>query len=206
MRKKSRKVKKLQYIQLKNKIVQDGYNFHTIDLIHDKTTWADICFIGKNKTIYNATIYTTKCAWHDLLDKLAWEKLYSILPKDFPLFEIEEMDGYTETEAFSGPTTISDPPIAQLNNLTASQFLDEQVKNIAQDKTLMIHERFEILPNFSYGIGLDMVVHYPYLSNERIAKCVEAFINYGEKNFVSKESYNFEYEENSNFTVNALRD
>lgn len=191
-------------MQVKNKIAQYGYNFSTHDLIHPKTTWADICFLGKNKNVYNATIMTTQCAWHDLVEHMVWEKLYSLVPKDHILFEIVELEGYTSNKEFSGPTTVSDPPLKELNNLTASQFIKEQNKVISKDKTITVHEEFKILPNFSFGIGLNMVVHHPNLTNEIIAQSIERFIQNGEKNWKSAESFGFEYEENVNFTTNPI--
>lgn len=201
---KTRAQRKKEYISVKNQCTAYGFNFSTHDLITPQTTWADICFIGKNKSVYNATILTTEAAWHDLIKDLAWEKLKSRITPEDKIFEIVELDNYTSNQAFSGPTTISDPPVKNLNGLTATQFLEKTCKELSSEPNITIHEEFEILPNFSFGIGLNMIVHEPFLSKEVIAKHVDKFIAMGEVNWKSEQKYSFQYRDNLHFTTNAI--
>ena len=201
--KKSRKTIKTHYIQAKNLITRQGFNFATYDLLTDSTQWADIIFIGKNKRLYNATIYTTECAWHDIVSEKAWKILNSKVTGQ--LFEIVELEGYKSDKHMTGPTTISDPNMEELDGKTASQFLKEKKAELALDKTITIQESFKLLKGFTYGIGLDMVTHVSSLTNENIAKYVEKFISLGETNWQGSKQYNFKYSDAIAYSTNELK-
>ena len=202
---KSRHQKKLEYIQLKNSIKKNNSNFSTYDEIEEKTQWADIYFFGKNNKIYNATIMTTKCAWMDILSKKSWGAIDAQIEPGEKLFEIVELEGYMSNKCMSGPTTIDNPPRKSLGGKTASEFLEEKEKEFALDKSITVCESFEILKGFSYGTGLNMVIHEKGLSNESIEKAIQKFIELEEKSWLGKEQYHFTYKEDSNFSINALK-
>jgi hypothetical protein len=199
----SRKKKKLSYIQLKNRI-EKGYLFSTHDVFTTDMQWADIYFFGKNKQIYNATIRTIACAYYDKVHHLAWDKLKATANPDDKFFEIVELDGYKSDKNMSGPTTISNPALDSLKGLTASQFLDQAEEEIAKSGKISVKETFEILPDYVYGIGLDMVINVANLNSENIDEAIKKFISSGEKNWESEENHTPAYDTKSSFTTNAI--
>lgn len=204
--KKSRHQKKSEYIKLKNYILKAKTNFLTYDEISENSQWVDLCFLGKNKKIYNATIMTTKCAWQDILCSNSWKALRKKIEPGEILFEIIELDGYTSNKHMTGPTTIDNPPRKSLDGKTASEFLKEREKEYALDKSITVNESFEILKNYKYGIGLDIVIHEKNLSQLNIEKAIKNFIELEEKSWLGKEQYHFEYEDNANFLINEIKD
>lgn len=204
--KKSRNKRKLEYIKLKNSITKTNSNFSTYDEIDENSHWADICFFGKNKQIYNATIMTTKCAWKDILSKKAWEVLDAKIEPGEKLFEIVELEGYTLNKKMSGPTTVDNPPRKSLAGKTASDFLEEKEKELALDKSITVCESFEVLKGYRYGVGLNLVIHEKNLSQEAIEKAIKRFIELEEKSWIGKEKYHFHYEEKVRFLINKLKD
>lgn len=199
----SRKKKKLSYIQLKNRI-EKNHLFSTHDVFTKDMQWADIYFFGKNKQIYNVTIRTIACAYHDEVHHQAWEKLRATAHPQDRFFEIVELEGYSENPHVSGPTTVSDPALESLKGLTASQFLEKTEETLANSGTISVKESFEILPDYVYGIGLDMVINVDSLDANNIDEAITRFIQNGEKNWESKESYTPSYKKKASFTTNAI--
>lgn len=199
----SRKQKKFSYIKLKNKI-EKGHFFSTHDVFTPDMQWADIYFFGKNKKIYNATIRTTACAFYDEVHSKAWDKLKATAHPDDKFFEIVELEGYTENANMSGPTTISNPPLESLKGLTASEFLEATEEEISKDSSITINESFKLLPNYTYGIGLDIVVNVASLNSDNIDTAIKLFISKGENNWRSEETYRPKYTKKSSFTTNSI--
>ena len=198
--KRTRKHKKRAYIALKNSIKDNIFSSH--HEFSEHTQWADIYFFGKNKIIYNATIHTTNCKWYDLVHDKAWQELREKAPNE-KYFEIVDVEDKFTSKGYR-TTTISDPPLAKLNGLTASEFLKKTEIEIGQNKTLTVNEYFKILHGFGYGVGLDISIHVPYLTKENIKEAIEKFISLGEKDWTGKEQYYFDYKENINFTTNSV--
>lgn len=199
----SRKQKKISYIKLKNKI-EKGHLFSTHDVFTLDMQWADIYFFGKNKQIYNATIRTTACAFYDEVRSKAWAKLRSSVNPDDNFFEVVELEGYTQNANVSGPTTISNPPLESLKGLTASEFLEATEEEISKDSSITINENFKLLPNYTYGIGLDMVVNVDILDADNIDAAIRLFISKGESNWESEEAHRPKYTKKFSFTTNSI--
>lgn len=185
---KNRKVRKLQYIQLKNKL-KDNL-FDSMDYLGPQTQWADICFIGKNKDVYNATVETTLCAWHQIIEHEA-RKCADKLTSHLNLFEFKNKTFYN-------------PTLKELGNKHYFEYCEAKEKEISQTNPPVISESFKILNGFNYGIGLNIVVHAPHLTVESINHAILKFLELGEKNWVSNKKFTFEYKKHFSFSTNIL--
>lgn len=200
---KNRKNKKLEYIRLKKKIKKDTL-FSSYDVFGLDMQWADIYFFGKNKHIYNATVRTTACALHDKVEELAWDQLYSNIDKEDKIFEIVELDKKTSDQKMALPINILNPPLKNLKGMTASEFLEMTEEKIHKEGKTSVKESFELLPNFVYGTGLNIVIHTPSLTLENIDTAIKKFISLGETNWQSEENHYIDYNKKSNFNINCV--
>lgn len=180
--KQSRKIKKRGFITIKNSL-QKGRLFTTQDFIGEHTQWADIFFLSKKRKniFYNATILTTKSAWHDEVQEQAWEKA-----------------GLSDSKGCNPLKSL--PP-------NWMQSLDKAELELAESNSVFIEEQFQILrTEYVFGVGMDIVIHTPTLSVENINHAIEKFYELGEMNWKGQEKYTFsvnDYNDAYN-TINPL--
>lgn len=174
---KSRQKKKKSYISLKNNIkeysLKKGLHtlFYTHDVISENTQWADIYFLSqKHNLLYNATIETTKSAWHQKVEEVAFNKAWQLHKDDKNLYS----------------------------------YIDKYQQEFIENKTIFIHEGFELLPNYSYGIGLNMIIKDVSLNYQNINQAIEHFWALNETNWEAQEALQYEWNNSSRFSVNAL--
>jgi hypothetical protein len=186
--KSSRKKEKLEFIRIKNKFKLLG--FYTLDEISNTTQWADIYFLSKKcKNIYNATIHTTKCIWLDTISEHAWNDL-NLITNGVPLFRFIDLE--SSTKSLIRTSTVYDPPLFCIDGLTASQFLEKRKLELINEKNIFINEYSEILSGYKFGIGLNLIIHAPFISIENIQQTIQKFLNNEEKEYQEKIQYSFD--------------
>jgi len=175
----SRKIQKRGFITVKNSLKNGGL-FTTQDAINEHTQWADIFFLSqKHKNIfYNATIFTTRSAWHDKIYEQSWED--SGLNDKIMKLPSDWMETLHKTE----------------------------VELASSSKVFVSEEFQFLKPKYVFGIGLDMIVHNDNLSVDIINQAIEKFYLLGEINWIGDKLYTFslEYYNNAYNTINPLVD
>ena len=84
------------------------------------------------------------------------------------------------------------------------QYIDQYQKELIESKSVFIHEGFEILPDYSYGIGLNMIIKATSLTPHNINQAIEHFLLLNETDWEASEALQYEWNNSCRFSVNAL--
>lgn len=84
------------------------------------------------------------------------------------------------------------------------QYIDQYQKEFIESKSVFIHEGFEILPDYSYGIGLNMIIKANSLNYQNINQAIKHFLELNETNWQAQEALQYEWNNSCRFSVNAL--
>lgn len=75
--------------------------------------------------------------------------------------------------------------------LTFFEFIDKREIEIVINEPPAIYRGYDFLPNYTYGLGLRMVVDAPYLSQQVIEDAIADFRERGEREWHSSEAIFF---------------
>lgn len=192
--------RKLLWINLKNEISkaerENGAKFHTWDVIPESgAQWCDICFLSRRKgEFYNACIETAKAAWHRRIDEIAKERALAYAVPESINDEIFDEEG-----------RILLPYDESVNGKSYFENLDLCIAEAAKSG-VSVFETYEILPDYAYGIGLEMIVDDPFLTVESINSAIADFIEKGETDYFSEKPISFsEYSSSASFSINLVK-
>lgn len=150
--------------------------------------WSDIVFLGHDPAVFwNAEIITTNFAFSDAVEETAFNEAMLRL----------EAAGEQRVEPFdySHRTTIghiltprAEQTYSIFNGLTFNDFIAKRAQEIARDAPPAVYCGYCILPGFTFGIGLGMIVEANLLSQTLIEATIQDFLTHGERNGVSEGS------------------
>lgn len=206
---KSRKQLKQNYIEIKNAIRSSKDNcgglFHSYHLLDGKNQWVDFDFLGKKERIvWNAEIITTKVAFHDLLEELAFEDLNNVLgdnwQEEYPSFIKKKTKGGFLLE----PTNIN---IERLGNLTWFDWVNRRIKELADSNSHIIYESAKIYYSYTFGRGLHVIRHVENITKDVINEFIVEFIENGEQSYKRNDPVTFTSIEmiGTNLDVNEIK-
>jgi hypothetical protein len=183
---KSRQQRKSIYIRNKNAIARacakTGAHFSTYDIL-DGAQWADIMFIGSHRDVYSATVLTTRCAWHDAVEAQAFDNVWKKLSE-------KEKDN------------VDVPFMSSLNNQNFYHCVDEE--EISIQKEIYIHAGFELLKDFTYAIGINIIIDTDELNISIINDAIARFIAQGEKAGFEEQALQYDYDRKFRYSTNPL--
>lgn len=189
----SRRIRRQKVIQLKNRlrntrhiyggVFYDECDINQYDNSEDNIwNWSDIYFLGlRPDVLWNAEIITAQTAFNDVVGSLAFEEAYSLL------------NTHQREEEFRLDTMQRDSPrhltrYAIFNGLTFSEYLSKREQEIALYTPIQIFSGYRYLPDYSYGIGLKMIVDAPALNVDVIEAAIRDFRLRGESEWQSNEA------------------
>lgn len=193
---KSRKQRKGIYIRNKNTIARayakTGAHFSTYDIL-DGAQWADIMFLGQNRTVYSATILTARCAWHDKVESEAFSSVWQELNE-------EQKDKATQwhSDANTGLNSLAEP----LDGVPFYEAVDLAELKLYPEVT--IHCGYTLLNDFTYAQGIDMIIDAEELSVANINQGIADFIAKGENNWQDSQGLQFEYDKKFRYISNPI--
>jgi len=161
---------------MKHRIKKGPYpGFHTHDEMDDKQSWADICFLGRDKfTFWNATLVSPADAREEILSTRAWEVTEAIVP--LPLWE----KGVKFSDWLNRPRET----YPEFDGRTHGEQINHLVKEWKSDQSLgLVHLNAQIDYKYQFGIGLYGVVDAPYVTVEAVDQFIEKFRDLGEVGF-----------------------
>ncbi|WP_438334709.1 hypothetical protein [Edwardsiella tarda] len=148
--------------------------------------WSDIVFLGHDPAVFwNAEIITTNFAFSDAVEEAAFNEAMLRL----------EASGEQSVEPFdySHSTTIghiltprTEQTYSIFNGLTFNDFIAKRAQEIARDAPPTVYCGYCILPGFTFGMGLRMIVEADLLSQTLIEATIQDFLAHGERNGVSE--------------------
>lgn len=148
--------------------------------------WSDIVFLGHDPAVFwNAEIITTNFAFSDAVEEAAFNEAMLRL----------EAAGEQRVEPFdySHRTTIghiltprAEQTYSIFNGLTFNDFIAKRAQEIARDAPPAVYCGYCILPGFTFGIGLGVIVEADLLSQTLIEATIQDFLAHCERNGVSE--------------------
>ncbi|EMA5681493.1 hypothetical protein U3Z00_003606 [Salmonella enterica] len=192
----SRRCRRKKVILLKNLLRQErhrcgGIYYDACDIspVGDKPDriwgWSDICFTGLDPVVlWNAEIITAQMAFNDAVHAQAFDETRRLLNKNEREneFRMETRPNYDAKGKILSHTMVFRKPseYAIFGGLTFSQYVHKREQEIARDDPPIIHCCYRFLPNYAYGLGLQMIVDAPSLSQQIIEAAISDFRLRGE--------------------------
>lgn len=184
-------------IQLKNRMRRHaadyGGRFDSVLSLRDSgaaqsaCSWFDCCFPGQSRfTLWNAALLTASQAFHDEAGRLAYAQAIAALTEAEWAAEqqVEFVPAlFTDTgkvwayEAVSPP----EPCYERFDGRTLQQHVQKLKSDILHNAPPVIHEHFQILPGYRYGMGLRMVLDVAAIDQVVIEDAIDRFLANGEK-------------------------
>ncbi|MGH6774422.1 hypothetical protein [Brucella tritici] len=183
-----------EYIKLRGAIRREQHYYgglfisdHFVEDDGSAGQWMDFCFLGLNgRTIWNATIQTANMSFYEDVENLAMERASKLSPEKESLIDWEwrEIRKPDNIKAYA-VSRQEEKRLPALGNLTYYGYVEKNMAEIAVAEPPSIFERFEIVPNYQYGIGLEMIVDAERLSISIMNETIKRFQNLGEKNWIA---------------------
>ncbi len=166
------------WISVKNQIrkvaPEMGGRFFTHDLIHGRSGWIDLLFLGKQAPVYyNVTLETAVEAYKEAVWDRAWAASYELSPLDEPLVLRFVPD--PETGDFRLPLQESRTH-KEFGGLTRMDWTRQQVKSIADSGEVGVQVGWTLLPEYRDGIGLSVTLDVPAITTEVIHDFMDRFL------------------------------
>lgn len=175
---KSRAQRKLAYIQLKNQInSQNNKGNHFVigyrEQLSDNCLWEDIYFLSKkNGYLYNVTVDVSEHALKEENHYIAFQQAFNELP-----LEIRAQMHIDNNHN-----------ISTINGKTFEERIQEHELSLLHTNPIVPYDKFELLPDFFNGIGLNMWINTSYLTDSIINNAIEQFWSLGEKNWSNEKN------------------
>ncbi|WP_205882018.1 hypothetical protein [Leeia aquatica] len=188
-------------IQLKNRMrryaADYGGRFDSLFALDDPEpaaagcNWFDFYFPGSNRfTLWNASLVTARVAFQDEAGRLAREQAHAALTAvereaerqiEFIPALFSDTGKVWAYEAVSPP----EPHYARFEGRTLHQQITKLKVDILHHTPPVIHERFQILPGYRYGVGLNMVLDVEVIDRTVVEYAIDRFLAVGECNWQS---------------------
>jgi hypothetical protein len=197
---KSRRNRRDLVIRLKNDIRRTaptyGGVFTSHHVMHEEgrpvewNNWLDIYFAGSTPDVlWNATVLTaSKVFWEEAHSRAYDELIAMLTPEEY------ERATRTDWEVLKrGPTgkpllhemkDLSEP-VAKLEGLSFYRYWEKLTVKIVRETPPLVHESFEIDPDYAYGVGLTLVIDAPFLTQTNVDAAVRAFLENGSQDWTS---------------------
>lgn len=177
------------------KFLSDVY-FNTIDNHEDNKTsrhWIDIYFLSKKdpSILWNATVITCIQELEDKAETYAFQKADEKLDKkekeDILRMDFEDVLGKDGKTIACKVISKEPEPKEQFEGRTYYQEIDHQQEEFIKNNLFDdIYERYEVYKDYSYGIGVTLVVNEKTLNQEAIERAIENFYLRGEREWVGE--------------------
>lgn len=198
----SRRKRRSLVIDLKNKIHNEKKEyggkflsdilFNTLDNNKEYRRtrhWIDVYFPSKKDpaVLWNATIITCLQEFEDKIENKAFEKAREGLTKE----EFEEIIDLKTVPVNIGNIIVHEVVSKEqegkevFNGRTYYEEIDFQKENNITDNSFEIKERYEIYKDYTYGIGVTIVVNENHLNQGVVERAIEDFYRRGEKEWES---------------------
>lgn len=198
----SRRKRRSLVIDLKNKIHNEKKEyggkflsdilFNTLDNNKEYRRtrhWIDVYFPSKKDpaVLWNATIITCLQEFEDKIENKAFEKAREGLTKE----EFEEIIDLKTVPVNIGNIIVHEVVSKEqegkevFNGRTYYEEIDFQKENNITDNSFEIKERYEIYKDYTYGIGVTIVVNENHLNQGSVERAIEDFYRRGEKEWES---------------------
>jgi hypothetical protein len=170
----SARKKKNIYISIKNQIPRAapfvGGLFYSHDYLHGENGWVDGYFIGKNRTVYNFALQTTRYAYKEAVSDAAFDATDERVPRPPIRFERDPKTGYS--------TMVSEPDVAraEFDGLRRWDWIKEEERRIADAGTVKVVAEVTLHRDYYRGIGLHGTLDVPSLTVDAINAFIRQFL------------------------------
>lgn len=153
-------------------------------------TWSDIVFPGYDPAVFwNAEIITANVAFADAVEEAAFYEAMSGLDTadQYQATCINTAANVDANGKIISYTLLRRPELnyPQLDGMTFSNFVDKRAQAIARDAPAPVYCGYQILPGYTAGIGLRMIVEADALNRNVIEAAISDFRAHGESDWVS---------------------
>lgn len=175
----SRARRKAAFISVKNDIRRHarilGGLFSTHDYLHGNNGWIDCFFLGRKPPVfYNCVIDTTSNAYKEQVRELAYEQSYTLAPdSELRLFDHAVKDPRSGLWSMTPP---EEKCFDALDGLSRSDWVEQQIPNIANDGVIKVYEGWTLHHDYRFGIGLHAVLDVPFLTVEAVNAFIQRFL------------------------------
>ena len=168
-----------QFIHLRNRIRRAqpvlGGRFYTHDYIHGENGWLGALFLGRRAPIfYNAMLRTTRYAYIEAVWDLAWDRSYELAPD----LETDFFSrGYRDPKTKHWVIPAREPVLyRELDGLSRTAWIERQLPQLADARTLEVFEGWTLQRDYEYGIGVHATLAVPFLTIEAITEFIDRFL------------------------------
>jgi hypothetical protein len=203
----SRRRRRQKVINLKNRIHQERYRcggvfYDECDLTQfDDTSdyiweWSDIYFTGLDPAdFWNAEIITAQVAFRDAYHSRAFDEACEMLnvQERESEFKINKYPNYNAQGKIISYTLLNHEACQYecFDGLTFFEFVKKRECEIVVNDPPVIYCGYNFLPNYTYGLGAQMIVDAPALSQRIIEDAIADFRGRGEREWQSLEAVSF---------------
>lgn len=164
-----------------------GGLFYTYDYMHGKNSYVDCEFLGKdNKTFYNCTIQTTRDAYRYEVYGTAKRTSFNIVPADYDHIFNDKNDNVERPDP--------DGPNDYFGGLSRYEWISEQCRLIADERTVQVFEEVTLHYDYRCGIGLVATLDVPYITVDVLNNFIRCFLE-TEKPYRKETALSYSYDE-----------
>lgn len=167
------------YIRIRNLIRRAapvlGGLFYTHDYLHGRNGWVDGYFLSARSTVfYNFALETTRHAYKEAVWDAAWERSCTVAPDREPeLLKHAVKDPKTGNYSVQPSRRTVYP---ELDGLTRVEWVRNQLRAIADARTIRVFERWSLHPEYVHGVGLHAAIDVDYLTPESVNAFIARFL------------------------------
>jgi len=179
-----------------------GGQFYTHQYLHGRNSWLDLYFLGhKAPTFYNATLQTSRDAYHAAVEKAALDRSYELAPDAEPSrWKAAIKDPWTGLFVVSASEPRSYP---ELDGLTRSAWVDREMRLIADAHTVQLFERWELQDDYAHGLGLHVTLNVEYLNVEVINTFIQRFMEAPGQSYCDSTPLTYGFDDIRDWGVNS---
>lgn len=167
------------YVRIRNLIRRAapvlGGLFYTHDYLHGRNGWVDGYFLSPRPPVfYNFSLETTRHAYKEAAWDAAWERSCVLAPDRAPeLLKHAVKDPKTGNYSVQQSQQTVHP---ELDGLTRVEWARNQLRVIADAKTIRVFEGWSLHREYVHGVGLHATIDVDYLTTETVNAFIARFL------------------------------
>lgn len=180
-----RNVKRIRHVRQVNKIVKKEGNgiFYTHQLLED-AHWYDIYFVSEwegKPTAWNATIQTTKMAYHEKIGNIAFTESWEAWPN-----KLKDSWSFVPIEGSKHLRMVDNEPEITQQRRGYDRAREIELYESGQVRIAPWH--YEIDESYAFGVGLEVRLNVPTINEEVINDFIRVFSEKGKDVFDDRDN------------------